>query len=109
MWPARVRPDQHVIPKAQILLDVGEAAPLHPSPVARYGETSPPPVLTPPVEEDGDFLTVSEGLLEGVVQLWSVPCHNQQARHRLARTRGRYDLLEARHLPLPSACMTLMG
>jgi len=42
---------------------VGEGATFHPSPVARYCETSPPTVLTSPVEDDGDLLALPERFL----------------------------------------------
>jgi hypothetical protein len=53
MRPARERANQDVIAQARIVLDVGEAAPLRPSPVCLDCQTSPPPVLTSPVEDDG--------------------------------------------------------
>jgi hypothetical protein len=58
MRPARVRPDQHVLAVAQIVLDIGEAAPLHPSPIVRDSDHSTPLVLPSPVEDDGDLLAL---------------------------------------------------
>ena len=63
MWPVRVRADQHVLPEGQIVLDVAEAATLHPSPVGRRREISPPTVLTSPVEEDRYLLALPERVL----------------------------------------------
>jgi hypothetical protein len=63
MWPARVRGDQHVLPEMQIVLDVAEAATLHPSPVGRWRKISPPTVLTPPVEDDRYLLALPERVL----------------------------------------------
>ena len=60
MRPPRVRADQHVLAEAGILRNVGEGAPLHPPPVFRYWEISPPPVLTAAIEDDRDLLACPE-------------------------------------------------
>ncbi len=53
MRPTRVRTDQDVLSQVKIILDMWEATTLRPSLVDRDCQTSPPPVLTSPVEDDG--------------------------------------------------------
>jgi hypothetical protein len=68
MRPARLRADQDVLPQVKIILEVGEAATLHPSPVGGYREPSPPTVLTPSIEDDGYLRAVTERMLQCAVQ-----------------------------------------
>jgi hypothetical protein len=86
MGPPGVRADQHVGLKADIVRDGGGPAPLPAPPLFQYGLCGLPPVPVPPVEEDGDLLAASVGVLEELVQMDPVPRHDQQVAH--GRVRG---------------------
>jgi hypothetical protein len=68
MRPTVVWADQYVFPQAQIVLDVGEAATLNPSPVGRDWLDAPATFFPPPVEDDGYFPAFTELVLQGLPQ-----------------------------------------
>ncbi len=83
-WPPIVRAHQHVLLKAEIVRDGERAAPVTP-PLAHDGHRASPPLPLPPVQEHGECFAVAVGVPEAVVQIWLVPCHDQQAAHGRAR------------------------
>jgi hypothetical protein len=84
MRPTVVRANQRVVAQARIVLNAWEAPAFRPSPFRCSDQLSPPPLLLPAVEEDGDPQAVPELILKGTVQLHLVPRDNQQAPDRCA-------------------------
>jgi len=79
-----VRADQHILPRADIILDAWQASPVRSPPIRRVGLVILPALPLPSIEENSDLLALPELSCQGPPQVRLIPRDDDETPYDIA-------------------------